>query len=163
MNLYPGCEICEKLLEPTPQLVVLDDPHWIVIVRSNYQTCLGTCLVILKRHASELDELTAEEDEAFIKIRNRLIKALRSAFHPLTFNVSCLKNNAFGKDPEHTPSAMGHVHWHFKPRYGTKPITFAGKTFNDPDPGRYDKQLEHRTVDMTFASKIAHAIKAKLR
>ena len=147
MNPYPGCEACERLLERTPGLVILDDPLWLVIVRSNYQTCLGTCLVILKRHACELDELTAEED---------------AAFHPLTFNVACLKNNAFGKDPDATPSEMGHVHWHFKPRYGTKPIIFAGETFTDPEPGRYDKQLEHRTVDVGFAAKIASAIKAKL-
>jgi diadenosine tetraphosphate (Ap4A) HIT family hydrolase len=163
MNPYPDCEICERLQEAAPELVVLDDPHWLVIVRGSYQTCLGTCLVILKRHASELDELTAKEDESLIRIRNRLIKAQRAAFHPLTFNVACLKNNAFSKDPDSTPSAMGHVHWHFKPRYGTKPIAFAGKTFTDPEPGHYDKQLEHRTVDSEVASKIADAIKAKLQ
>ncbi len=107
--------------------------------------------------------MTKEEDESFIKIRNQLIQAQRAAFRPVTFNVACLKNNAFSKDPDTTPSTMGHVHWHFKPRYGTKAINFAGSTFTDPDPGRYDRQLEHRTVDIELASKIADAIKARLR
>ena len=116
---YSGCDICKILPTLNSDMVVIDGVHWIANLRDNDQTLLGTTFVSLKDHVSELDKLSPAQDREFVVIRNALIQALRVSFQPLTINISCLKNNAFNIAPDETPPEAAHVHWHFKPRYGT--------------------------------------------
>jgi diadenosine tetraphosphate (Ap4A) HIT family hydrolase len=142
-------------------LVIAEDEWWSANLGAQDQTNLGRTYITLKRHASELDELTAQEDASFITIRNGLIRAIRQQFSPLTFNLSCLKNDAFKQEPDNTPSSAAHVHWHLIPRYDSTPVVFAGETFLDPSPGRYlAPDRERKPVSPTTALHIASAIRA---
>jgi diadenosine tetraphosphate (Ap4A) HIT family hydrolase len=131
-------------------------------------TCLkiyvivGTSFITAKRHVSELDRLLPDEDQEFIFIRNGLIRAIRGAFNPITFNISCLKNDAFAADPDNTPSSAAHVHYHVKPRYGTALKVFAGEIFRDPRPGHYLNQGEHKKLEFAQLAIIASAIRDNL-
>jgi histidine triad (HIT) family protein len=156
------CEICQFLPTIDPALVIDEDEFWIANLGFQDQSCLGRTYITLKRHASELDELTEDEEASLVRTRNRLIRAIRGQFNPITFNISCLKNDAFRDDPNTTPSSAAHVHWHIIPRYGTEPVEFAGESFHDPSPGRYlSLQREQKRVSSDLAVKIADAIKSE--
>lgn len=159
-NLPEACEIC-ALLPNLPKSMIIDENElWIVNLGAQDQTCLGRTYITLKRHASELDELSDQEEIVFRATRNKLFRAIREQFNPITFNIFCLKNDAFRDNPDTTPSSAAHVHWHVMPRYGTKPIEFAGETFRDPNPGRYlSSQEEPKVVSEKTAVKIVNAIK----
>jgi diadenosine tetraphosphate (Ap4A) HIT family hydrolase len=160
MNKSPAsCEICEILPTIPEPLVIVEDDLWSANLGFQDQSCLGRTYITLKRHASELDELTPAEETSLHIIRNGLIRAIREHFQPITFNVSCLKNDAFKQDPDTTPPSAAHVHWHVIPRYGTTPTFFAGETFQDPAPGRYlPPSRERKRVSDDVAIKIAQTI-----
>lgn len=154
------CDICE-LLPTIPKAMVIDEnEYWSANLGSQDQSLLGRTYITLKRHASELDELTVQEETALRTMRNGVIRAIRQQFKPITFNVACLKNDAFLEEPDTTPSSAAHVHWHVIPRYGTTPIEFAGETFQDPDPGRYLLPgRDRKAASGDVAGKIVEAIK----
>lgn len=159
-NASELCEVCEALRTIPGSLVVEENELWSVNVGTQDQSCLARTYITLKRHASELDELTEQEEVAFRSMRNSTIRAIRLRFNPITFNISCLKNDAFRHSPDTTPSSAAHVHWHIIPRYGTAPINFAGETFQDPSPGRYlSPQRQRKIVSEKVASEIVRAIR----
>ncbi len=142
-----------------PEFVISDGQYWLANLRHNDQTLLGTTFITLKRHASELDQLTEAEEQELIVVRNGLIKAIRASFRPITFNFSCLKNDAFKVNPDDTSSEAAHVHWHLKPRYGTNQIEFGGTAFRDPTPGGYLSDYKRYRADRNTAIKIAQTIR----
>lgn len=131
------CEICTIIPEIEPEYTIIDTPYWVANLRNTDQTLLGTTYITVKRHVPEVDMLTKEEDLDFLMVRNGLLSTLRKSFQPLTFNLSCLKNDAFKTNPDHTPTDAAHVHYHLKPRYTSTPTTVNYDTFLDPMPGRY--------------------------
>lgn len=162
-NAYPGCEVCDILEHDKNEgfAVLVRGQYWIASLRDKDQTLLGTTFITLRRHAPELEYLTEEEESELIVVRNSLIRAIRATFEPITFNLSCLKNDAFKHDITVPPEAT-HVHWHLKPRYGEAPTEFAGETFEDPLPGRYLTTFERHEPPRVVAEQIAAAIKANL-
>lgn len=160
---YPGCEVCDILDDDKNEefAVLVRGHHWIASLRDRDQTLLGTTFITLRRHAPELDYLTEEEESELIVVRNSLIKAIRTTFKPITFNFSCLKNDAFKEDIT-TPPEATHVHWHLKPRYGEESIEFAGETFQDPAPGLYLSGFKRHEPPREVAEQIAEAIKSNL-
>ncbi len=132
-----SCEICTILPEVDPEDIIIDSSHWVANLRNTDQTLLGTTFITAKRHVSELHELTPDEESDFLLVRNGLFKALKASFQPITFNTSCLKNDAFRDDPDHTLTEAGHVHWHVKPRYTSLSQTVNDEMFADPMPGKY--------------------------
>ncbi len=158
---YPGCEICAVLPTIPSNMKLIEDAYWLANLRQE-QLLLGRSYITLKRHAAELDALTSAEEASFLIIRNALLQAIRTSFRPLTFNVSCLKNNAFRDNPNSTPSTAAHVHWHIIPRYSERPVSFAGKVFTDPRPGRYLLPTEHQEASTETATAIAQKIRDNL-
>lgn len=135
---FPHCEICPIIENPSQQDIdfrIHEGDAWRVTLRDN-QALLGTAFINLKEHRPGLEQLTPDEEQEFIVIRNRLIGAVGTAFVPDNVNISSLMNYAFqpNGDPDFTPQP--HVHYHFKPRYGG-PRTVAGETFVDPEFGDY--------------------------
>jgi len=131
---YPHCEICPIVEQPSQQDLkfrIHEGDAWRITLRDN-QALLGTAFITLKPHRESLDQLPPAEEEEFIVIRNRLIRAVGAAFTPDVVNLSCLMNFAFRPtdDPDFTPQP--HVHYHFKPRYSSS-RTVAGETFTDPE------------------------------
>ena len=162
MYQYPGCEICKVVSNLRPEFVIIDGKYWNANLGYQNQTLLGASFITLKRHAYELDELTANEEAELVVIRNKLLKSLRKTFGPLNFNVSCLKNDAFRADPDNTLREASHVHWHIRPRYRNRPVEFAGKVFKDPMPGRYLRTYDYYEPSRETATKIAKAIRQNL-
>jgi diadenosine tetraphosphate (Ap4A) HIT family hydrolase len=159
-----ACEICALLPHIPKSMIIDEDEFWIANLGFQDQSLLGRTYITLKRHASELDELTEPEEKSLLTMRNGVIRAIRAQFKPITFNISCLKNDAFRNAPDATPSTAAHVHWHIIPRYGTQPVQFAGDTFQDPSPGRYlVLGREKKTVNEAIAAEITSAIKGSYR
>lgn len=157
-----NCNICAVIPQIKPEFTLYDGDYWLANLRDTDQTLLATSFITAKRHVSEVDYLTVAEQEEFTVICNAVIRATRAAFEPITFNISCLKNDAFKEDPDNTPPEAAHVHWHIKPRYGTAPIEFAGDTFQDPAPGRYLADFERHRPSVQTAIAIADALRGNL-
>jgi len=159
---YPTCDICNILeTEPTegyPTLVTGE--HWTSMLRDRDQSLLGTVFITARRHVAELDMLTEAEEQELVVIRNSLIRAIRSSFNPITFNVSCLKNDTFKHDIDASPDAT-HVHWHVKPRYN-KPVVVNDEEFVDPAPGKYLTTFERHQPSPETARMIFQTIKDAL-
>jgi diadenosine tetraphosphate (Ap4A) HIT family hydrolase len=156
-----ACEICEILPNIPAPLIIDENEWWTANLASQDQSNLGRTYITLKRHASELDELTDQEEASLRTMRNGLILAIRQQFSPITFNISCLKNDAFRHDPDNTPSSAAHVHWHVIPRYGRRAVEFAGDFFQDSSPGRYlPPGRERKVVSDDAAASIAAAIRS---
>lgn len=72
-------------------------------------TFRGYCVLVLKRHAVELDDLTAEERTALIEDIARVGHAIRAVCDPAKLNYEILGN------------IVPHVHTHIIPRYHGDP------------------------------------------
>jgi len=64
----------------------------------------GWVFVVLRRHATELYELTAGERAVLIEDVNRVAKALAAVYEPVKMNYELLGNQ------------VPHIHWHVVPR-----------------------------------------------
>lgn len=162
MSVYEGCEVCPFATAPADEFTIIDGDYWVANLRDNDQTLLGTTFITARNHVPEVDYLTVGEWNEFVIVQNSLIGAIRRSFKPVTFNVSCLKNDAFKKDPDTPPPEAAHVHWHVKPRYRTTPIEFNGETFTDPLPGKYLSSFERNQPQRETAIKIAALIRSNL-
>jgi len=72
-------------------------------------TFRGYCVLVLKRHAVELDDLTSEERAALIEEIARVGHAIREVCSPAKLNYEILGN------------IVPHVHAHIIPRYADDP------------------------------------------
>lgn len=97
--------------------------HWMLLVRKN-NVKLGSCVVILKRDAFPLSEVTEEEMAEYAIVTREIETALKKTFN--TYLVHHLALMFLDK----------HIHFHIIPRY-TETIDFAGINWEDdgiPDP-----------------------------
>ncbi len=73
----------------------------------------GYVLLVLRRHATELYELSAPERRTLIEEVSRVAEALAGVFRPVKMNYELLGNQ------------VPHVHWHLIPRLATDPEPHA--------------------------------------
>lgn len=109
------CSLCQPLHDDE----VWSGPHWSVVVNRN-QNQLGKVFLVLKRHETDVANLSDDEVLALWTAIRSVKDVLVSQFQPDHFNYAFLMN----QDP--------HVHLHVIPRYKT-PRDFAGQTFEDSD------------------------------
>lgn len=64
----------------------------------------GWTVLVLKRHATELFQLSADERSRLIEEVSTIAAALMDAFHPVKINYELLGNQ------------LSHIHWHLIPR-----------------------------------------------
>ncbi len=69
----------------------------------------GYVLLVLRRHATELYELSAPERRTLIEEVSRVAEALARVFRPVKMNYELLGNQ------------VPHIHWHLVPRLSTDP------------------------------------------
>ena len=69
----------------------------------------GWTVLVLKRHATELFELSADERSRLIEEVSTIAEALMEAFHPVKINYELLGNR------------LSHIHWHLIPRLADDP------------------------------------------
>lgn len=82
----------------------------------------GYCILVLKRHAVELDDLTPEERAALIEDIARVAHAIRAVCKPKKLNYEILGN------------VVPHIHVHIIPRYTTDSTWDRAAWFALPDP-----------------------------
>lgn len=69
----------------------------------------GYVLLVLRRHVTELYDLTAAERATLMEEVSRVAQALARVFHPVKMNYELLGN------------LVPHIHWHLVPRLATDP------------------------------------------
>jgi diadenosine tetraphosphate (Ap4A) HIT family hydrolase len=120
-----ACEYCGK---GGYGKLIIEKPNWKIFLAPS-QRYMGTCVIAIKRHCSNLSELKDVEWIEFSRIVKEMESVLDTIFKPTLFNWSCFKNAAFRVE---NPSPE--VHWHLIPRYKFA-TEFNGIKFKDPDFG----------------------------
>jgi diadenosine tetraphosphate (Ap4A) HIT family hydrolase len=105
------CFFCQKLsrLDSTPDDdLVWRFPHSVAYL-GPWQYYQGYCILIARRHATELSQLSVEERRVFFDELCLLARAIEEAFQPLKLNYELLGNQ------------VPHLHWHVFPRFPDDP------------------------------------------
>lgn len=101
------CPFCRKLAghDTWPnEDIVWPFPHSIAVL-GHWQFYHGYCVLISRRHASELSQLDELERRAVLDEMCTLAHAIELAFRPRKLNYELLGNQ------------VPHLHWHLFPRY----------------------------------------------
>jgi len=143
------CEFCGK----GGYGKTIDERNYWNIFLAPSQRYLGTCVIAIRRHCSNLSDLEDIEWKEFSIIVREMEFILDEIFKPTLFNWSCFKNSAYrvdNPDPE--------VHWHLIPRYDHE-VEFQGIKFEDPDFG-FIPQPVKRKIPETVMKCMINKIKA---
>ncbi len=100
------CPFCRKLADLDalpPGEVVWRFPHGVALLGA-WQYYHGYCLLVARRHATELSGLDAEERRAYLDEMCFLARAIEECFRPRKMNCELLGNQ------------VPHLHWHLFPR-----------------------------------------------
>ena len=101
-----SCPFCAKLarLETLPaDEVVWQFPRSVALL-GPWQFYHGYCLLVLRRHATELNQLSPQERHGFLDEMCLLAAAIEGCFQPDKLNYELLGNQ------------VPHLHWHLFPR-----------------------------------------------
>ncbi len=151
---YCGCSLFD--LPDILRYQVLETNYWLVVLNPFDQLYLGRSVIILKRHAPTLANVTDAEWVDYKQLVGVFATAISRAFDAEHFNWSFNMNHAFRKDPPQL-----HVHGHVRPRYRV-PVTFVGLTFEDQEFGNhYDlkkRKVEPAVLD-AICDKLVHALR----
>jgi diadenosine tetraphosphate (Ap4A) HIT family hydrolase len=114
------CPFCEKLTHlrelPDDELV-WQFTHSIAFL-GPWQYYHGYCILVSRRHATELSQLSAEEQVGYLQEMCRLARAIEECFRPHKLNYELLGN------------LVPHLHFHLFPRRADdaevlRPVWFA--------------------------------------
>jgi diadenosine tetraphosphate (Ap4A) HIT family hydrolase len=106
--LDPACPFCRRLGALDTEDVVAEFPHSVALL-GTWQHYHGYCLLVSRRHATELDQLEDAERRGFLDEMCRLARAIGECFRPHKLNYELLGNQ------------VPHLHWHIFPRYADDP------------------------------------------
>ena len=143
------CEYCQ--ISGAYGNLIYETEYWQIYLAPS-QRYFGTCVVVLKRHCSSLNEMKHGEWTEFREIVDKLETTLKKISNPTLFNWSCFMNAAYRVNPPNPE-----IHWHFIPRYNYK-IEFEGIEFEDPDFGYIPQPIEHK-----IPQNIMEKLKAKIK
>ena len=107
----PDCPFCRKLArlqELPPEEVIWEFPQSVALLGS-WQYYQGYCILVARRHAAELSQLSADERRAYLEEMCLLARAIETAFRPHKMNYELLGNQ------------VPHLHWHLFPRSASDP------------------------------------------
>jgi diadenosine tetraphosphate (Ap4A) HIT family hydrolase len=103
----PNCPFCWKI-ETVEELgaadVVWRFPHSVAFL-GNWQFYQGYCILVSRRHATELNELPGEVRRSYLDEMCLLAQAIQNCYRPHKLNYELLGNQ------------VPHLHWHLFPRY----------------------------------------------
>ncbi len=80
-----------------------------VALLGGWQFYHGYCILVARRHATELTHLEDAERRAYFDEMCILARAIEECFHPRKLNYELLGNQ------------VPHLHWHIFPRYANDP------------------------------------------
>lgn len=104
----PFCEKLRSLADLPPAEVVWEFPHSVALL-GPWQYYRGYCILVSRKHATELSRLDDGERKAFLDEMCTLARAIERAFAPLKLNYELLGNQ------------VPHLHWHVFPRSAQDP------------------------------------------
>jgi diadenosine tetraphosphate (Ap4A) HIT family hydrolase len=84
--------------------IVWHFPHSVALL-GMWQFYQGYCLLVSRRHATELNELPTDERRAYLDEMCLLAQAIQICYRPYKLNYELLGNQ------------VPHLHWHLFPRY----------------------------------------------
>ena len=119
------CKWC-NLTDEDKKYILFEDEYWATFL-ADEQDYVGRCIVVLKRHAGALAELSDEEWASLRIVIQRIESCLKTVLGADLCNWSCLMNDFF-KNDEPDP----HVHIHCRPRY-SKPVVIGDSTYTDEE------------------------------
>jgi len=134
---------------------IFQTDYWNVFISFD-QTYIGRCIVSLRRHCGDLQELNKKEWEDYINLLKKLERALQKSFNATMFNWACLMNDAY-KEMNPEP----HVHWHLRPRYNHK-VVVGNLTFEDLEFGSHYDRAKKTEVSAEVKKIIISKIKENL-
>ncbi len=106
------------------------------------QTYRGRCLVAYKGHVNDLNELSAEERNAFMDDVTTVTRAMQKVFNPEKINYGAYSDK------------LSHLHFHLAPKYVDGPD--YGGTFQ-MNPGKvYLTDAEYKEIIDKLNNEIAH-------
>ena len=114
------CPFCQKLAslsEMSADDIVWQFPYSIALL-GTWQLFHGYCILVSRRHATELSQLSDEERQGYLAEMCLLARAIEDCFQPHKLNYELLGNQ------------VAHLHWHLFPRYQgdpqlLRPVWFA--------------------------------------
>jgi diadenosine tetraphosphate (Ap4A) HIT family hydrolase len=106
-----ACPFCQKLarLSELPDDEIVGQLAHSVVLLGPWQFYHGYCLVVARRHATELSKLSDDERRGYLDEMCRVARALEACFQPHKLNYELLGNQ------------VPHLHWHLFPRYPSDP------------------------------------------
>ena len=142
------CNWC-NLSEEDKRFLLYDGESWSVFL-SDEQDYIGRCVLVLKRHAGSLSDLTDAEWDELRDLIGKVEASLKEALGATLCNWSCLMNS-FYKAPTPDP----HLHIHVRPRYD-KPVIINGNVYTDGEFGHHyalkkDPVITHQDKEEVFA------------
>jgi diadenosine tetraphosphate (Ap4A) HIT family hydrolase len=108
MDAPPDCPFCRKLQALPEADVVWRFPYGVALL-GPWQHYNGYCILIGRRHATELSALDDAERRAFLDEMCLLAHAIELVCRPHKMNYELLGNQ------------VPHLHWHLFPRYADDP------------------------------------------
>jgi diadenosine tetraphosphate (Ap4A) HIT family hydrolase len=105
------CAFCRKLQslhELADEEIVWQFPHSVAFL-GTWQFYHGYCVLVSRRHATELNQLGTEERRGYLDEMCHLAAAIEKAFRPHKLNYELLGNQ------------VAHLHWHLFPRDADDP------------------------------------------
>jgi len=143
MTTAASCIFCRIVKGEIPSFAVYEDAHVLAFLDIS-PLAKGHTLVIPKRHAAKIEEMTSEEAAA-------LFKAVHKIARPICESVDARDSTiAFNNGPA-AGQEVAHVHCHIVPRW-------QGDTF-----GPIHRMFEKPTVSKDELSQLHQRIKARLR
>jgi diadenosine tetraphosphate (Ap4A) HIT family hydrolase len=146
------CSFCHKVEQASARAaheLIADLPHSLVLL-GPWQFYRGYCLVVAKRHATELADLEKGDRQGYLDEMCTVARAIAEVFKPRKLNYELLGNQ------------VPHLHWHLFPRYSGdpdiwRPVWFAiERTEEDPE---FHKHLSGSSEDR---AEIAVMLRAEL-
>jgi histidine triad (HIT) family protein len=138
MSSDPNCIFCKILRGEIPCLKVHEDDDTLSFMDVMPQSP-GHCLVIPKRHAANIHEISADEAAILIRAAHRLAQAVNKSLRPDGIGLYQFNGGAAGQ-------TVFHIHFHVIPRYKGQELVL------------HARQMVETSVLQPFASKLATAL-----
>ena len=103
------CYFCEVIADASHRWRIIESAPLTVTMLNGRQFEIGQCIVVPRRHAATLLDLTVEEDAAVLGAARRIAQVMVKAFDP--DGVLLYQNNGVGSGQE-----VPHFHLHVVPR-----------------------------------------------
>lgn len=139
MPTDPHCPLCRAVADPVGAWgdgLVWQFPHSFAVL-GPWQYYTGYCILVSRRHATELSQLGAER-AAFLDEMSALARAIEEAFRPCKLNYELLGN------------LVPHLHWHLFPRSADDPDRLRPVWFAI-DRAEQDPAAKHRLATGTVS------------